>query len=41
MSRLQLELGEVDVEGSFDSFVYSQGVDKKQKKEAFMKRLLK
>lgn len=41
VSRLQLELGEVDVEGSFDSFVYSQGVDKKQKKEAFMKRLLK
>lgn len=41
VSRLELERGEVDVEGGFDSFVYSQSMDKKQKKDAFMRRLLK
>lgn len=39
VSRLELECGEADVEGRFDSYVYSQGTDKKRKKEALVKRL--
>ena len=40
VSRLQLETGEVDVEGNVDSLVYTeQGVYGKKKKGSLIKRL--
>ncbi|MGN0377084.1 MAG: sporulation protein YabP [Suilimivivens sp.] len=41
VNRLTLDKGEVDIEGKFDSFTYSEQVGIGTKGESFLKRLFK
>ena len=41
VSRLTLEKGEVDIDGSFDSFIYSSNESFRKSGESLLKRLFK